>query len=248
MSRQKLGQHFLASGKALQRIVAAAASSKQSLAVEIGPGKGALTQHLLDKFERVVAIELDPVLAQHLRDRWPREPRLEIMERNALGVPFLPFGEGVLVGNLPYYVSTAIVSNFVRAPGRLTEAVFLIQKEVAERCACKPGSKEYGILSVFLQAYYKVEYLFDVDAESFTPPPKIMSGVIRLTKRKDIPAMKSESAFFNLVKTAFNQRRKTLRNAVKGLFEADFLKDDFFNKRAEVLTVEDFAALTFRMK
>ncbi len=124
----------------------------------------------------------------------------------------------------------------------------MFQKEVAERVASKEGSKVYGVLSVLVQAFYKVEYLFDVDPSSFTPPPKVMSGVIRLVRRDDIPPMKSEKSFFNLVKTAFNQRRKTLRNAVRGLFTEQELKDELFNKRAEALCVADFAALTFRMQ
>ena len=123
----------------------------------------------------------------------------------------------------------------------------MFQKEVAERVASKEGTKVYGVLSVLVQAFYNVEYLFDVDPSCFNPPPKVMSGVIRLTRRDDVPEMKSERTFFNLVKTAFNQRRKTLRNAVKSLFDADVLNDELFNKRAEVLSVEDFAALTFRM-
>ncbi len=126
--------------------------------------------------------------------------------------------------------------------------VGMFQKEVAERAASKEGNKVYGILSVLVQAFYKVEYLFDVDPTCFDPPPKVMSGVIRLVRRDDVPEMKSERAFFNLVKTAFNQRRKTLRNAVRGLFSEEELKDELFNKRAEVLSVNDFAALTFRMK
>jgi 16S rRNA (adenine1518-N6/adenine1519-N6)-dimethyltransferase len=124
----------------------------------------------------------------------------------------------------------------------------MFQKEVAQRVASKPGSKVYGILSVLVQAYYKVEYLFDVPQGCFNPPPKVMSGVIRLTRKPAEVNAKSRKHFFMLVKTAFNQRRKTLRNAVRGLFEEDVLKDDIFNKRAEQLGIDDFAQLTFRMK
>ena len=124
----------------------------------------------------------------------------------------------------------------------------MFQKEVAERAASPSGSKVYGVLSVLIQAFYKVEYLFDVDASCFTPPPKVTSGVIRLIRRTDVPEMKSTRSFFVLVKTAFNQRRKTLRNAVKSLFDETVLQEELFNKRAEVLNVADFAALTFRMK
>jgi 16S rRNA (adenine1518-N6/adenine1519-N6)-dimethyltransferase len=243
LSRQKLGQHFLASGKALQRIVAAASSSKAALAVEIGPGKGALTQHLLDRFERVVAIELDPLLAQHLRDRWPRETRLEIMERNALGVPFLPFGEGVLVGNLPYYVSTAIISNFVRAPGRLTEAVFLIQKEVAERITATPGHREYGYLTVECQLLAKAEFLFNVPPGAFHPPPRVDSAVIRLTPFTP-PAGLDVNGFLKFVSACFRQKRKMLRNNLSPMYSREVLDPrPEMSQRAEQLSVDQFIEL-----
>jgi 16S rRNA (adenine1518-N6/adenine1519-N6)-dimethyltransferase len=119
---------------------------------------------------------------------------------------------------------------------------------VAQRIAAKEGSKAYGILSVLVQEFFTVDYLFDVDEHCFNPPPKVKSGVIRLTPRKDIPPIKSERALFVLVKTSFNQRRKMLRNGVKSLFDEEFLKDDIFTKRAEQLTVEQFAELTFKMK
>ena len=129
------------------------------------------------------------------------------------------------------------------------EAVLgMFQKEVAQRVAAKEGSKVYGVLSVLVQAFYKVEYLFDVHENCFQPPPKVKSGVIRLFPLKEVPLMKSEQYFFQLVKTAFNQRRKTLRNAVKSLFDAADLQDELFNKRAEQLTVQQFAELTFKMK
>ena len=125
--------------------------------------------------------------------------------------------------------------------------VGMFQKEVAERIAAPEGSKVYGILSVLVKAFFEVEYLFEVNENAFTPPPKVKSAVIRFTPRKEKPAIKSERAFFNLVKTAFNQRRKMLRNGVKGLFKPEILEDEIFTKRAEQLSVEDFASLTFKM-
>ncbi len=124
----------------------------------------------------------------------------------------------------------------------------MFQKEVAERIASKYGSKVYGVISVLTQYYYAVEYLFDVPKESFNPPPKITSGVIKLSRLQDHSPVKSDRAFKLLVKTAFNQRRKTLRNAVKSLFKPEFLKDEIFNRRAETLSVEEFAKLTFNME
>jgi 16S rRNA (adenine1518-N6/adenine1519-N6)-dimethyltransferase len=126
-------------------------------------------------------------------------------------------------------------------------AIGMFQKEVAERAASKEGSKVYGVLSLLVQAFYEVEYLFDVGNQCFNPPPKVQSGVIRLRRRKDVLNVSSDKAFTMLVKTAFNQRRKTLRNAVKGLFTPEILQDEIFNKRAEALSVDDFAALTFKM-
>jgi 16S rRNA (adenine1518-N6/adenine1519-N6)-dimethyltransferase len=123
----------------------------------------------------------------------------------------------------------------------------MFQKEVAERVAAKPGKKDYGVISVLIQAYYSVEYLFDVHPDCFNPPPKVMSGVIRLEKKSTMLEMASERQFRLLVKTAFNQRRKTLRNAVKSIFPPDVLQDSIFDLRAERLSLEDFAALTFRM-
>jgi 16S rRNA (adenine1518-N6/adenine1519-N6)-dimethyltransferase len=124
----------------------------------------------------------------------------------------------------------------------------MFQKEVAQRVAAKPNSKMYGIVSILIQAYYEVDYLFDVPPECFNPPPKVMSGVIELKRKNTKYDIRSEKDFLMLVKTAFNQRRKMLRNAVRSLFEADFLQDEIFNKRAEQLSIEDFAALTFKMK
>ncbi|MEO7523678.1 MAG: rRNA adenine dimethyltransferase family protein, partial [Ferruginibacter sp.] len=123
----------------------------------------------------------------------------------------------------------------------------MFQKEVAQRAASKSGNKVYGVLSALIQAYYDIEYLFDVDAQSFNPPPKVTSGVIRLTRRKTELNARSERDYWVLVKTAFNQRRKTLRNAVKAQFTQETLQDEIFNKRAEALSIEDFAALTFKM-
>ena len=124
----------------------------------------------------------------------------------------------------------------------------MFQKEVAQRVAAKPGSKVYGIISILIQSFYDVEYLFDVPSESFNPPPKVLSGVIRLKRRSTTYEVKSEKIFIQLVKASFNQRRKTLRNATKSLFDEDVMKDEIFNKRAEQLSISDFAALTFRMR
>jgi 16S rRNA (adenine1518-N6/adenine1519-N6)-dimethyltransferase len=154
----------------------------------------------------------------------------------------------MIVGNFPYNISSQILFKVLDWKEQVDCVVGMFQKEVAQRIASKPGTKAYGILSILVQAYFDVEYLFDVDEQAFNPPPKVKSGVIKLKPIKTIPSMQSEQKFKLLVKTAFNQRRKMLRNGVKGLFDPEELKDELFNKRAEQLSVNDFAALTFRMR
>ena len=153
-----------------------------------------------------------------------------------------------MIGNFPYNISTQILFKLLEWKDDVPEIIGMFQKEVAERAASGPGSKVYGVLSALVQAYYQVEYLFDVPPGSFNPPPKVMSGVIRLTRKQEILPVKSDRAYWVLVKTAFNQRRKTLRNAVKALFTPDVLQEEIFNLRAEALSIDDFASLTYKMK
>jgi 16S rRNA (adenine1518-N6/adenine1519-N6)-dimethyltransferase len=153
-----------------------------------------------------------------------------------------------IVGNFPYNISTQILFKILEWKEDVECMIGMFQKEVAQRVAAKEGNKVYGVTSVLVQAFFEVEYLFDVGERSFMPPPKVKSGVIRLLPRKDKLLMKSETDFFRLVKTSFNQRRKTLRNAAKPLFETTILEDELFDKRAEQLSVQQFAALTYKMK
>ena len=234
--RQALGQHFLVKGKILERIAKAACGERVPLVVEIGPGRGALTERLLERADRVVAVELDPSLVAHLRDRWPA---LEVIECNALETDLSQWGEGVLAGNLPYYIATPIISNYVRKPGVLRHGVFLIQKEVAERITAKPGTRDYGYLSVECQLLAKAEYLFSVPPGAFRPPPKVDSAVIRLTPRTEL-AVTDPDAFLRFVSVCFRQKRKMLRNNVPGLPE------EFGSRRAEQLTVAEFVELFSR--
>jgi 16S rRNA (adenine1518-N6/adenine1519-N6)-dimethyltransferase len=245
--KKSLGQHFLKDETICQRIVGELQKDAFNKLLEVGPGGGALTKYLL-KIPAIdfKAIELDNEKVAFLERTYP-VIKDKIIHKNFLDINSPFTGEFNIVGNFPYNISTQILFKILEWKDQVQITVGMFQKEVAERVASKEGTKVYGVLSVLVQAFYKVEYLFDVDPSCFNPPPKVMSGVIRLTRRDDVPEMKSEQTFFNLVKTAFNQRRKTLRNAVKSLFNADVLKDELFNKRAEVLSVEDFAALTFRM-
>ncbi len=245
--KKSLGQHFLKDENVCKKIIEELQHHTFNQLLEVGPGGGALTKYLL-KIPNIdfKAVELDEEKVAFLEKTFPAI-RNKIIHENFLNITSPFAGEFTIIGNFPYNISTQILFKIIELKHQVPFAVGMFQKEVAARAASKEGGKVYGVLSVLVQAFYIVTYLFDVEPSCFNPPPKVMSGVIRLTRRNDVPAMKSEKAFFNLVKTAFNQRRKTLRNAVKSLFAAEELKDELFNKRAEVLSVEEFAALTFRM-
>jgi 16S rRNA (adenine1518-N6/adenine1519-N6)-dimethyltransferase len=244
LARQKLGQHFLASGKVLEKIAVAACKSGVNLAVEIGPGRGALTAALLAHSERVVAVELDSDLVRTLRARWPNEPRFEVIQADALRVDFSRFGSGVLAGNLPYYVATAIISRYLRNPGDLRQGVFLVQKEVADRIVARPGSRDYGYLSVECQFLADAEFLFQIPPGAFQPPPKVDSAVIRLTPRPGSGAPDADR-FLDFASACFRQKRKTLRNNLAGRYSREVLarQAQIMDKRAETLSVEEFIRL-----
>ena len=245
--KKSLGQHFLKDEAIIKQIVAALNEHEFKNLLEVGPGGGALTKELI-KIPNInfKAVELDDEKVPFLKQKYPvlvdkiiHESFLEIEK---------PFEETfTVIGNFPYNISTQILFKILDWKDEVPVVIGMFQKEVAQRAAAKPGGKIYGVLSALIQPFYDIEYLFDVPPTSFTPPPKVMSGMIRLTRKKEALVVKSERAYIVLVKTAFNQRRKTLRNAVKALFTTEELKDELFNKRAEVLSIEDFAALTFRM-
>jgi 16S rRNA (adenine1518-N6/adenine1519-N6)-dimethyltransferase len=235
LARPKLGQHFLIKGKALERIAQAACGSHTPFVVEIGPGRGALTEKLLEHADRVAAIELDPDLAESLRTRWPG---LELLEANALEADWSQWGAGVLTGNLPYYIATPIISRYLRKPGLLSQAVFLIQKEVAERITARPGTREYGYFSVECQFLASTEYLFGVAPGAFRPPPKVDSAAIRLTPRTE-PGSPDVDAFLSFVSICFRQKRKTLRNNLLAAYNPA----PDISRRAEELNVDEFLSL-----
>ena len=246
--KKSLGQHFLKDENVCRQIVDALKQDAFSQLVEVGPGGGALTKYLL-KMEGIVfkAVELDDEKVAYLEYTYP-SIKGKIIHQSILEVD-KPFeGQFTVVGNFPYNISSQILFRILEWKQQVPVMVGMFQKEVAERVASKSGTKEYGILSVLVQAFYEVEYLFDVPQQAFNPPPKVMSGVIKLKRRAVVCDMKSERAFFVLVKAAFNQRRKMLRNPLKGFFEPEILQEAIFTKRAEQLNVADFAALTFKMK
>jgi len=246
--KKSLGQHFLTDENICRKIVDEIRNCKCSNLIEVGPGGGALTKYLLKlPHTSFKAVELDEEKVNYLKKEYPS------LQDKLIHQSFLdmekPFDEPfAVVGNFPYNISTQIVFKILDWKDSVECMIGMFQKEVAQRFAAKEGSKVYGVTSVLVQAFFEVNYLFDVSPASFTPPPKVMSGVIKLMPKKDPAKMKSQKKFTLLVKAAFNQRRKTLRNAVKPFFTEDALKDELFAKRAEQLTVEEFGALTYRME
>jgi 16S rRNA (adenine1518-N6/adenine1519-N6)-dimethyltransferase len=246
--KKSLGQHFLRDESICKMIVAALQEDPFERLVEVGPGGGALTKYLLTLPDTdFKAVELDDEKVIYLEKTYPAITG-KIIHKSILDIeaPFLePF---TVVGNFPYNISSQILFKVLEWKEYVPVMIGMFQKEVAMRIVSNPGSKVYGILSVLVQAFYEVDYLFDVPPVSFDPPPKVMSGMIRLRKKEQVLEMKSEKHLFTLVKAAFNQRRKMLRNAVRGIFDESVLRDEIFNKRAEQLSIQQFGELTFRMK
>ena len=246
--KKSLGQHFLKDENICRKIVSSLSQHQFTQLLEVGPGGGALTKHLLElKDIDFRAVELDEEKVAYLVATWP-QLQGKIIHQSFLEIDKPFTGKFTVIGNFPYNISTQILFKTLEWKEDVECTIGMFQKEVAQRIAAKEGSKVYGVISVLIQAFFTVEYLFDVQPSCFQPPPKVISGVIRLLPIKEAIAMKSEKDFFLLVKTAFNQRRKTLRNALKSLFDAAILEDELFNKRAEQLTVKQFADLTFKMR
>jgi len=249
VSRQRLGQHFLVKGSILDRIAAAVCPQQQEpLVVEIGPGKGALTERLLARADRVVAIELDQSLAERLKTKFP--DRLEVISADVLETDLSQWGPAVAAGNLPYYISTAILSR-VLAPGSLfTRGVFLVQSEVAGRITAQPGSREYGYLSVEAQLYADVRKLFEVRPSAFHPPPKVDSALIgfSLHSRARELGIDAPVEFLKFVRLCFQHKRKTIRNNLAGVYGADRIATwPEASRRAEQLSIEQFAVMYLRL-
>lgn len=245
--KKSLGQHFLKDEQVALKIVEHLKERPLAKLLEIGPGGGALTKYLISiPAVNFKCIEIDQEKVKYLTATYP-QLKDSIIHDDILDTE-KPFSEAfTIVGNFPYNISTQIVFKIIEWKEDVESMTGMFQKEVAQRIAAREGNKVYGVTSVLVQAFFKVEYLFEVDEQAFNPPPKVKSAVIRLTPLDNAVRMKSHRSFTVLVKTAFGQRRKTLRNAVKALFSADELKDEIFNKRAEQLSVEEFASLTFRM-
>ncbi|PYT27731.1 MAG: ribosomal RNA small subunit methyltransferase A [Acidobacteria bacterium] len=254
MSRQKLGQHFLVKTSILDRIAKAACpelpagseKQKEPLVVEIGPGKGALTARLLDRAERVIAIEIDSAMLEHLAGKFSGNSRLTLVHADALDLNLGQWGRAVITGNLPYYAATPIIEKTLQLGNQLMYAMFLIQKEVAERLTAAPGSREYGYLTVRTRLSADADRLFDVHPSAFRPPPKVDSTLIRLRPhdRARELGIDDAAAFLEFAGLCFHQKRKTLRNNLVGAYgkeSVDGLPEA--SRRAEQLTLEQFAEL-----
>ena len=246
--KKSLGQHFLKDENICLKIIAAIQEYPHQQLIEVGPGGGALTKYLLTipgiNFK---AVELDDEKVAYLLATYP-SIKNKIINQSFLEIEKPFSGKFAVTGNFPYNISSQILFKVLEWKDVVEQMVGMFQKEVAQRVAAKEGSKTYGVTSVLIQAFFKVEYLFEVSEECFNPPPKVKSAVIRMLPLEKPVDIKDQQSFFKLVKAAFNQRRKTLRNAVKALFDAETLQQDIFNKRAEQLSVKEFGELSFKMK
>ena len=246
-AKKHLGQHFLNDESIAQRIADSLTLNGYKKVLEIGPGMGVLTKYLLEKPIETYVIEIDTESVEYLRTHY-----LKLSDK-IISQDFLKYDISkdlgkepfAIIGNFPYNISTQIVFKTLELRDQIPEFSGMFQKEVAERICSKKGSKVYGILSVLAQAFYDVEYLFTVDEHVFTPPPKVKSGVMRMIRKENYQLPCSEKLLFTVVKTAFNQRRKTLRNSLKSLNLSDILRNDsIFDLRPEQISVEQFIELT----
>ncbi|HWD88684.1 MAG TPA: 16S rRNA (adenine(1518)-N(6)/adenine(1519)-N(6))-dimethyltransferase RsmA [Mucilaginibacter sp.] len=252
-AKKHLGQHFLTDKNIAAKIVGSLklAVGSYSQVLEVGPGMGILSDFLLQRDDlQTYLIDIDIESYEFLQKKYPQlGERLindDFLEMDFSKVFTEPFG---IIGNFPYNISSQILFKVLDNRDQVMEVVGMFQKEVAERCIAKPGSKEYGILSVFLQAYYTVEYLFTVKAGVFNPPPKVLSAVIRLTRNETEKLDCDEKLFWQVVKAGFNQRRKTLRNALSSLINKEKMADEpMLDLRAERLSVKDFVGLTNKIE
>ena len=246
-AKKHLGQHFLTDTNIAEKIADSLDYHASDKVLEIGPGMGVLTQFLLERAKETYVIEIDTESVDYLKNHYNN------LKNHIIAEDFLKFdlnqifnGEAFsIIGNFPYNISSQIVFKTLEMRHQIPQFAGMFQKEVAQRICAKEGSKVYGILSVLTQAFYKAEYLFTVPPSVFNPPPKVDSGVLRLTRKSPLQLDCDEALFFKVVKTAFNQRRKTLRNSLKSFNLSDNLKaNTIFDQRPEQLSVEQFINLT----
>ena len=250
-AKKHLGQHFLKDESIAKAIAETLNLEGYNDILEIGPGMGVLTKYLLEKDVNTYVIEIDPESVTYLDENFPKL-KDKIISKDFLKYNINEIFEGkqfAIIGNFPYNISTQIVFKCLELKSQVPEFAGMFQKEVAQRICEKKGSKAYGILSVLVQAFYNAEYLFTVDETVFIPPPKVKSGVLRLRRKEDFSLPCSEKLFFTVVKTAFQQRRKTLRNSLKTLNLSENLREnEIFNLRPEQLDYMQFIALTQKIE
>ena len=242
---QKFGQHFLVRDTILEAL-AAACGDMLTRTVEIGPGRGTLTRHLLPRTAELHAIEIDSALAARLRIQFAAEPKLHIHEADVLDTDLSQWGEAVVTGNLPYYITSPILKKFLALDARFETAVLLIQWEVAERLVAAPGTRAFGYLSVAVQLVCEVELLRKVPPEAFVPPPKVDSGAVRLRRKKTPPQDLDDLLAF--AGRCFTHKRKTLRNNLRPFYGERIGNWPEARLRAEQLTLAQFVELHARLK
>lgn len=248
-AKKHLGQHFLKDLSIARSITDALSGEDYNHVIEVGPGMGVLTQYLMTKDLITHVIELDRESVSYLQAEYPQLSQriysTDFLKLNLKSITDQPFA---LIGNFPYNISSQILFKALDYKDQIPEIVGMFQKEVAERVASGPGNKKYGIISVLLQAYYDIEYLFTVNEDVFDPPPKVKSGVIRL-RRNDKKKLNCNEKFFKqVVKQSFSQRRKTLRNSLKPIIGKSGFEDPLLKLRAERLSVKDFVYLTNQLE
>ncbi|MFP4557509.1 MAG: 16S rRNA (adenine(1518)-N(6)/adenine(1519)-N(6))-dimethyltransferase RsmA [Bacteroidales bacterium] len=244
--KKQLGQHFLNDKNIAQKIVDNLDAQRADFVLEVGPGMGVLTHLLLDRFgEKLFAAEVDSDSVNYLQEYLP-DLNNRLLHENFLKVDLKKYlnGNVAIIGNFPYNISSQIFFKVLDNRDMVQEVVGMIQHEVALRICEPPGSRTYGILSVLLQAYYDIQYLFTVSEGVFTPPPNVKSAVVRLTRNQTVKLNCNEKLFLRVVKAAFNQRRKMLRNSIKSAFNGFAADNDMLNRRPEQLSVAEFIELT----
>jgi 16S rRNA (adenine1518-N6/adenine1519-N6)-dimethyltransferase len=257
-ARKRFGQHFLHDRGVLDRIADAVAPAPDDAIVEIGPGRGALTEKLIGRGRSLDVVEIDRDLAALLRTRWGSQPGFSLHEADALDFDFRALaasratrpGQGLrVIGNLPYNISTPLLFHLAAAHDAIADLHVMLQKEVIERIAAAPGSEAYGRLTVMLAPWFETTHLFDVGPGAFTPPPRVWSAVARLTVRRE-PAFALPPAFARTVSAAFSQRRKTLRNALRSIMDTDAIVAAGVDPgvRPETLSPADFARLAAQVR
>lgn len=250
-AKKHLGQHFLTDESIAKNIADTLNFEGYDSTLEIGPGMGVLTKYLLEKPTTTYVIEIDRDSVEYLNTHFPMLEG-KIISKDVLKYNLNEVFEGkpfAIIGNFPYNISSQIVFKCLELRHQVPEFSGMFQKEVAERICEKKGTKAYGILSVLVQAFYDAEYLFTVSPDVFNPPPKVNSGVLRLRRKENFALPCSEKLFFSVVKTGFQQRRKTLRNSLKSFQLSDNLKEDtIFDLRPEQLTVDQFIELTQKIE